>query len=166
MADRRLRVSKAGNIAEAALEIHNVMQAAQDAADKAASDAKDAQDKLDAAQKESDALKAEADKLKEESDKLKAEADKLKSEVESLKNTTTTKPAPTTTAKVQSDADKKVVDDYVAALLNDSDSELNKLLKALCCFKRSISALINNELDAVIVCRVMACGYNNTCKAV
>jgi cell division septum initiation protein DivIVA len=30
--DRRLRVSKAGNIAEAALEIHNVMQAAQDAA--------------------------------------------------------------------------------------------------------------------------------------
>lgn len=31
--DRRLRVSKAGNIAEAALEIHNVMQAAQDAAE-------------------------------------------------------------------------------------------------------------------------------------
>ena len=30
--NRRLRVSKAGNIAEAALEIHNVMQAAQDAA--------------------------------------------------------------------------------------------------------------------------------------
>ena len=33
LADRRLRVSKAGNIAEAALEIHNVMQAAQDAAE-------------------------------------------------------------------------------------------------------------------------------------
>ena len=32
LADRRLRVSKAGNIAEATLEIHNVMQAAQDAA--------------------------------------------------------------------------------------------------------------------------------------
>jgi cell division septum initiation protein DivIVA len=31
--DKRLRVSKAGNIAEAALEIHNVMQAAQDAAE-------------------------------------------------------------------------------------------------------------------------------------
>lgn len=30
--DKRLRVSKAGNIAEAALEIHHVMQAAQDAA--------------------------------------------------------------------------------------------------------------------------------------
>ena len=30
--DKRLRVSKAGNIAEASLEIHNVMQAAQDAA--------------------------------------------------------------------------------------------------------------------------------------
>lgn len=30
--DRRLLVSEAGNIAEAALEIHNVMQAAQDAA--------------------------------------------------------------------------------------------------------------------------------------
>ena len=31
--DKRLRVSNAGNIAEAALEIHNVMKAAQDAAD-------------------------------------------------------------------------------------------------------------------------------------
>ena len=30
--DKRLRVGNAGNIAEAALEIHNVMQAAQDAA--------------------------------------------------------------------------------------------------------------------------------------
>lgn len=30
--DKRLRVSNAGNIAEAALEIHNVMQTAQDAA--------------------------------------------------------------------------------------------------------------------------------------
>lgn len=30
--DKRLRVSKAGNIADAAIEIHNVMQAAQDAA--------------------------------------------------------------------------------------------------------------------------------------
>ena len=30
--DKRLRLSKAGNIAEAALEIHNVMQAAQHAA--------------------------------------------------------------------------------------------------------------------------------------
>ena len=33
LADKRLRVSKAGSIAEAALEIHDVMQAAQDAAD-------------------------------------------------------------------------------------------------------------------------------------
>ena len=32
LADRRLRVANAGNIAEAALEIHNVMQSAQDAA--------------------------------------------------------------------------------------------------------------------------------------
>ena len=32
LADKRLRVGEAGNIAEAALEIHNVMQAAQDAA--------------------------------------------------------------------------------------------------------------------------------------
>ena len=31
--DKRLRQSKAGNIAEAALEIHDVMQAAQDAAE-------------------------------------------------------------------------------------------------------------------------------------
>ena len=30
--DKRLRISKVGNIAEAALEIHNVMQSAQDAA--------------------------------------------------------------------------------------------------------------------------------------
>ena len=33
LADKRLRVSKVGNIAEAALEIHNVMQSAQDVAD-------------------------------------------------------------------------------------------------------------------------------------
>ena len=32
LADKRIRLSKAGNIAEAALEIHNVMQSAQDAA--------------------------------------------------------------------------------------------------------------------------------------
>ena len=32
LADKRLRVSEAGNIAEAALEIHNVMQTAQNAA--------------------------------------------------------------------------------------------------------------------------------------
>ena len=33
LADKRIRVNKAGNIAEAALEIHNVMQNAQDAAE-------------------------------------------------------------------------------------------------------------------------------------
>ena len=33
LADKRIRVSKSGNIAEAALEIHHVMQVAQDAAD-------------------------------------------------------------------------------------------------------------------------------------
>ena len=33
LADKRLRVRKAGSIAEAALEIHGVMQAAQDAAE-------------------------------------------------------------------------------------------------------------------------------------
>ena len=32
LADKRLRISKAGNIAEAALEMHQVMQSAQDAA--------------------------------------------------------------------------------------------------------------------------------------
>ena len=32
LADKRIRVNKAGNIADAALEIHNVMQVAQDAA--------------------------------------------------------------------------------------------------------------------------------------
>ena len=32
LADKRLRLHSAGNIAEAAMEIHNVMQAAQDAA--------------------------------------------------------------------------------------------------------------------------------------
>ena len=31
--DKRLRISEAGNIAEAALELHNVMRAAQDAAE-------------------------------------------------------------------------------------------------------------------------------------
>lgn len=33
LADKRLRIEDAGNIAEAALKVHNVMQAAQDAAD-------------------------------------------------------------------------------------------------------------------------------------
>ncbi|MBO7274896.1 MAG: hypothetical protein J6V15_00835 [Clostridia bacterium] len=33
LSDKRLRISNAGSIAEAALEVHNVMQAAQDAAD-------------------------------------------------------------------------------------------------------------------------------------
>ena len=33
LADKRLRISNAGSIAEAALEIHNVMRAAQDAAE-------------------------------------------------------------------------------------------------------------------------------------
>ena len=33
LADKRIRVGKAGNIAEAALEMHHVMQAAQDAAE-------------------------------------------------------------------------------------------------------------------------------------
>ena len=33
LADKRLRVSKAGNIAQASLEIHHVMQTAQDAAE-------------------------------------------------------------------------------------------------------------------------------------
>lgn len=32
LADKRLRIDKAGNLAEAALEVHHVMQAAQDAA--------------------------------------------------------------------------------------------------------------------------------------
>ena len=32
LADKRLRIGRAGSVAEAALEIHNVMQAAQDAA--------------------------------------------------------------------------------------------------------------------------------------
>lgn len=33
LADRRLRVAKVGNLAEAALELHDVMKAAQEAAD-------------------------------------------------------------------------------------------------------------------------------------
>lgn len=33
LAEKRIRISEAGNIAEAALEIHNVMRAAQDAAE-------------------------------------------------------------------------------------------------------------------------------------
>lgn len=33
LTDKRLRVSQAGNLAQAALEVHNVMRAAQDAAD-------------------------------------------------------------------------------------------------------------------------------------
>ena len=78
LADKRLRVSKAGNIAEAALEIHNVMQAAQAAAEHYSEEMriradqeyqrllKDAQEKaaeiIEKAQQEADAMVAKAKK--------------------------------------------------------------------------------------------------------
>ena len=68
LADKRLRVSKAGNIAEAALEVHNVMQAAQDAAALYLDEirtmrdetAKKCQFLLETAQKEAEALVGQA----------------------------------------------------------------------------------------------------------
>lgn len=76
--DRRLRVSEAGNIAEAALEIHKVMRAAQDAAEHYMEEIrlrvddeyqrilKEAQDKaaaiIEKAQKEADEIAARAKK--------------------------------------------------------------------------------------------------------
>ena len=78
LADKRLRVSKAGNIAEAALEIHNVMQAAQAAAEHYSEEMriradqecqrllKEAQEKaaeiIEKAQQEADAMVAKAKK--------------------------------------------------------------------------------------------------------
>jgi cell division septum initiation protein DivIVA len=66
--DKRLRVSKAGNIAEAALEVHNVMQAAQNAAALYLEEirimrdetAKKCQFLLEIAQKEADAMIGQA----------------------------------------------------------------------------------------------------------
>lgn len=70
LADKRLRVSKAGNIAEAALEIHNVMQTAQDAAEHYLEEIRMMRDEteekcrrlLEKAQKEADDIVAQAKK--------------------------------------------------------------------------------------------------------
>ena len=80
LADKRLRVSKTGNIAEAALEIHHVMQAAQDAAEHYLAEVqirvdneyqcilKEARDKaaaiIEKAQREADEIAARAKKEK------------------------------------------------------------------------------------------------------
>ena len=67
LADRRLRVAKVGNLAEAALELHDVMKAAQEAADhyveeiQARTDQK-CQRILKAAMEEADAIIAQARK--------------------------------------------------------------------------------------------------------
>ena len=70
MADKRFRVSQAGNIAEAALEIHNVMQAAQDAASHYLEEIRNIREQteencrrlLEKAQKEADEIIAQAQK--------------------------------------------------------------------------------------------------------
>lgn len=68
--DRRLRVKKAGNIAEAALEMHNIMQSAQAAADLYLEEIRVMRDEteekcqklLEMAQKEANAIVAKAKK--------------------------------------------------------------------------------------------------------
>ena len=68
--DRRLRVKKAGNIAEAALEMHNIMQSAQAAADLYLEEIRIMRDEteekcqklLERAQKEANAIVAQAKK--------------------------------------------------------------------------------------------------------
>ena len=70
LADKRLRVREAGNIAEAALEIHNVMQAAQDAASHYLEEIRNIREQteencrrlLEKAQKEADEIIAQAQK--------------------------------------------------------------------------------------------------------
>ena len=70
LADKRFRVSQAGNIAEAALEIHNVMQAAQDAASHYLEEIRNIREQteencrrlLEKAQKEADEIIAQAQK--------------------------------------------------------------------------------------------------------
>ena len=88
LADKRLRVSKAGNIADAALEIHHVMQSAQDAADhyveeirirvnrecrRILKEAKEkAADIIEKAQKEADEIVAQSKKEKDDCDSVLA----------------------------------------------------------------------------------------------
>lgn len=76
LADKRLRVSKVGSIAEAALEVHNVMQAAQDAAEHYLEEIqirvhKEHQRILNDARAEAAAILAKA---KKEADKIVAQA--------------------------------------------------------------------------------------------
>ena len=70
LADKRIRIRQAGNIAEASLAIHNVFQSAQDAANQYLDEIRVMQDEtkencrriLEKAQKEADAIIAQADK--------------------------------------------------------------------------------------------------------
>ena len=71
LADKRLRIGKAGSIAEAALEIHNVMQSVQDAAALYLEEIRIMQEEtqeecqrlLENARKEADALAVQAPKV-------------------------------------------------------------------------------------------------------
>ena len=71
LADKRLRIGKAGSIAEAALEIHNVMQSVQDAAALYLEEIRimreetqeECQRLLENARKEADALAVQAPKV-------------------------------------------------------------------------------------------------------
>lgn len=70
LADKRIRIRQAGNIAEASLAIHNVMQSAQDAAQAYLDEIRTMRDEtdekcrrlLERAQKEADAIVARAKK--------------------------------------------------------------------------------------------------------
>lgn len=108
-------------------------QAAKDAADKAA---KDAQAAIDAANKQIEDAKKDAAEAKDQASKLEAA-------LSSLQNTTTEKPA-ATTAPV--DTDKAVVDAHISDILNNEESEYNKLLVK---YEAIIAAYAQPDVEAL-----------------
>ncbi len=90
-------------------------QAAKDAADKAA---KDAQAAIDAANKQIEDAKKDAAEAKDQASKLEAV-------LSSLQNITTEKPAD---PSAPVDTDKAVVDAHISDILNNEESEFNKLV--------------------------------------
>lgn len=109
-------------------------QAAKDAADKAAADAQAA---IDAANKQ-------IEEAKKQAADAQAKAEELDKTLESMKNTTTTAAPATTTAAPE--VDKVVLDAHIADILQNEESEYNKLIAK---YQDVIAAYAANE-QAVI----------------
>ncbi len=93
-------------------------QAAKVAADKAAADAQAA---IDAANKQ-------IEEAKKQAADAQAKAEELDKTLESMKNTTTTAAPATTTAAPAPEVDKVVLDAHIADILQNDESEYNKLI--------------------------------------